>query len=348
MKSEEDVKNTIISNFLRPPATQVEGMPTTPLASNYIPKPATSTFKETIQQARDILTRGYLMMLGTSPEQVEQNRVSGNASKNIIPAVAGIAYHGSPYNFESFDPTKIGTGQGAAAFGHGFYFAENPAVAKDYQLQLSSPTIDDLREYFKPGNIISKDYYSQYGDKGDRVIKFNEGPQKPYGGNWLVQVERVQQDKSTGNWINLDKPRFHATIPSNEELEKVLGRAPGVTYKVDIPDETISKFLNWDKPISQQDPQVIQALKSYGVLSSPQSSTLTGENLYKMLSSGGMSRGTAYSRLVPEKAKQTSEFLNSIGIPGIQYLDQGSRSAGEGTRNFVVFDPSHIKILERK
>ena len=30
--------------------------------------------------------------------------------------------------------------------------------------------------------------------------------------------------------------------------------------------------------------------------------------------------------------------LASLGIPGIRYLDQGSRGAGDGTRNFVIFD----------
>ena len=42
-----------------------------------------------------------------------------------------------------------------------------------------------------------------------------------------------------------------------------------------------------------------------------------------------------------------AETLNNAGIPGIRYLDGGSRSAGQGSSNFVVFDPSMIRILER-
>jgi len=34
-------------------------------------------------------------------------------------------------------------------------------------------------------------------------------------------------------------------------------------------------------------------------------------------------------------------------VPGIQYLDQGSRAAGAGSRNYVMFDPSKIEILRR-
>src|SRR4030095_5667329 len=42
------------------------------------------------------------------------------------------AYHGSPYDFERFDPSRIGTGEGAQAYGHGLYFAEAEPVAESY------------------------------------------------------------------------------------------------------------------------------------------------------------------------------------------------------------------------
>jgi hypothetical protein len=43
------------------------------------------------------------------------------------------AYHGSPHAFETFDTSKIGTGQGHHSYGHGLYFAENPEVAAAYK-----------------------------------------------------------------------------------------------------------------------------------------------------------------------------------------------------------------------
>jgi hypothetical protein len=50
------------------------------------------------------------------------------------------AYHGSPYDFNKFDLGKIGTGEGAQAYGHGLYFAENPQVAQQYRDALAAPT----------------------------------------------------------------------------------------------------------------------------------------------------------------------------------------------------------------
>src|SRR6185312_4188319 len=43
------------------------------------------------------------------------------------------AYHGSPHDFDAFDLSKIGTGEGAQAYGHGLYMAENEATAKSYK-----------------------------------------------------------------------------------------------------------------------------------------------------------------------------------------------------------------------
>jgi hypothetical protein len=42
-----------------------------------------------------------------------------------------------------------------------------------------------------------------------------------------------------------------------------------------------------------------------------------------------------------------SEKMREAGIPGIKYLDQGSRTAGEGSRNYVVFDDKLVDILRK-
>src|SRR6266576_4048206 len=47
------------------------------------------------------------------------------------------AWHGTPHDFERFDLTKIGTGEGAQSYGNGLYFAENKGVAGEYQKNLS-------------------------------------------------------------------------------------------------------------------------------------------------------------------------------------------------------------------
>ncbi len=46
-------------------------------------------------------------------------------------------------------------------------------------------------------------------------------------------------------------------------------------------------------------------------------------------------------------AGSASKALREAGIPGIRYLDQGSRSLGDGSRNYVVFDPTMIEIMRK-
>ena len=46
--------------------------------------------------------------------------------------------------------------------------------------------------------------------------------------------------------------------------------------------------------------------------------------------------------------RAASKTLSEYGIPGIRYLDQGSRTGGAGTSNFVVFDPKHMNIIGRE
>ncbi len=62
------------------------------------------------------------------------------SQENLGGLVAAIkpVYHGSPHAFDQFKLDKIGTGEGAQAYGHGLYFAENPGVAKQYAAQLQS------------------------------------------------------------------------------------------------------------------------------------------------------------------------------------------------------------------
>jgi hypothetical protein len=65
-----------------------------------------------------------------------------------------------------------------------------------------------------------------------------------------------------------------------------------------------------------------------------------------------IARGAYDARLnVPdgERAAAASRLLQQQGIPGIRYLDGGSRSAGSGSSNYVVFPGQEglLNILER-
>jgi hypothetical protein len=107
-------------------------------------------------------------------------------------------------------------------------------------------------------------------------------------------------------------------------------------YKTDIPDEAVAHFLDWDKPLSQQSPEVYDAIRQMYMerkITVPSSGPV-GSMVHDL----GMNLGAS---------GDASKYLASKGIPGIRYLDGGSRSAGQGSSNFVAFDPEMIRILER-
>ena len=120
-------------------------------------------------------------------------------------------------------------------------------------------------------------------------------------------------------------------------------------------------MLDWDKPLREQTSSVQSVLDRFKQRDVEGISELTdlpmgiedftGKDLYRWTTSAGlegllpvlpveMNRALAPTELA-------SEYLNSLGIPGIKYLDGMSRAAGQGSRNFVSFTPDHIEMLER-
>jgi hypothetical protein len=104
----------------------------------------------------------------------------------------------------------------------------------------------------------------------------------------------------------------------------------GNLYTVDIPDAVVAKMLDFDAPISSQSKEIQALAKKYKI----QPEDLGGDLL-------AAANG---------KTKAGAQLLREAGIPGVRYLDQGSRGDQQGTRNIVVFPGSEgqVKILKRE
>ncbi len=165
-------------------------------------------------------------------------------------------YHGSPHKFEKFDSSKIGTGEGAQAYGHGLYLAESPEVAKGYQSRLSSDR-----------------GFSYKGKAGLTRAEVQDLVNAEFGGGYLDGVTRpsgvadsIIDDMVLGTQRKTGQlPRQYKEGSERAELYKRLKNEihhadPGSLYTVDLPDEKIARMLDWDKPLSEQ-PEVIKALK---------------------------------------------------------------------------------------
>ena len=134
------------------------------------------------------------------------------------------------------------------------------------------------------------------------------------------------------------------------------GRDGGSLYKVDLPDEHIAKMLDWDKPLSQQAPEVQEAARVAASVNARQRAAqrLADAKIRRSNRSGKTATGRRLreTRALPAagaELRRPRRLNCAQGIPGIRYLDGGSRGAGTGTSNYVVFPGNEdlLRILER-
>jgi hypothetical protein len=248
-----------------------------------------------------------------------------------IPGLMGAtAYHGTPHTIRGkFDISKVGTGEGAQAYGHGMYFAESPKTAEYYK-DLSKNIL-----YTPEGQPFNFAYELSHPNVRATLNKTKDVDSA------IQRAKQLIENKSAADVAQKD-----LQILENLKNKGGLQEGSGNLYKVDIPDADIPMMLDWDKPLNQQSDAVKKALgmsedkfenfripatgTNYGF-----SPNMTGSELYRELTS------------LAKTQAEASKLMNTLGIKGIRYLDEGSRSAGKGTSNFVVFDPKDVKILEK-
>lgn len=232
------------------------------------------------------------------------------------------AYHGSPYRFSKFDPTKIGTGEGAQAYGYGHYFAESPTTAGQYKM---STAVDKYET--SAGPVRSSDLVD--------ALVANSGQIQPQLQNaYMAKANEVVRDLIIGSSAeqiakSIRESKYAKTYAGLADAVEKLNpaKATGKMYTVDIPDEMIGRMLDWDKPLGQQSDVIQRLAKQVGL----EMDDLGGDLVAR------------FNAKRPEGAM----LLREQGIPGIRYFDQASRTKNGGTRNFVVFpgEEEAIKML---
>jgi hypothetical protein len=226
------------------------------------------------------------------------------AAKGAKSALRGInAYHGSPYEFEQFSMDKIGAGSGVQAYGRGLYFAERPEVAELFREKKGE--IND--------SLVSS--VADFFNNDDSLSKARKNVKLAYPDASDRQVEKALNEF----YMHLDDEGFIYNANLNVD-----------------PDE----LLDWNAPLSQQNEKVRQLAAER--LNLPEASSRSKQAYIdeKM----GMSGGEFYNRLVSDLGRDdaASNAFNDANIKGIRYSDGMSRSTGESTRNYVMFDDSLI------
>jgi hypothetical protein len=246
-----------------------------------------------------------------NPRNLLRNLATPNVNELTV-------YHGTPHTFPAvegaplgkFDASKIGTGEGAQAYGYGIYVAESPDVAGGYAKNVKDNAAIDLinNEMNKLVNVMNADSIAgQY-----RKFKSDIGK------NAAKRYDELMDQRS-------------------EIIKK-----PGSLYTVDLPDEMVDRMLEFEMPLEEM-PEKLQKVIN-PLINKLQSAP--NPSIFKNIRSvGDVIQYANALKLEPHKK------LQAVGIPGIKYLDAGSRGrGGPGTRNFVIFpgEEQNLTILERK
>jgi hypothetical protein len=257
-----------------------------------------------------------------------------------VPGLMGAtAYHGTPHTIRGkFDISKVGTGEGGQAYGHGMYFAENPEVAKTYanlgtgNVAYRGHTEDVLNKLQKSGlDKETADLVSTFVYEGG----FKGGTAQDLAAFLKTYADNPNQEKIFTNLTK--KPKVVEAINSY-----VSPKQPNL-YKVDIPDEYIPNMVQWETPLSKMDEKLSTVINS---LQEQFKNQFNPNSKPRKLLKEAQSVGDVI-RLANEIGLKPHISLQEMGYKGIKYLDQGSRGVGKGTSNFVVFDPTDVKILEK-
>lgn len=270
-----------------------------------------------------------------------------------------ITWQGSPHKYDgNLDPTKIGTGEGAQAYGYGHYLAEAKDTGITYRDGLSRQ--EHIKHDGKQWNILKDDDdLYRVEEKTYRLSPDGAVSYEDWGHIGDTQYKTPEEAFSAvrSNY-NLDEG--YRLNPSEDGLEyggTVIN--DGYLYKFDLDDNAIANMLDWDAPLSEQPESVRNALQQTGFLTNEGNgigwmSNPYGDDIYHYLGAKKYADDLGFNvrDVFDSKAsdyERGSSYLSELGIPGLKYYDGSSRSAGEGTRNFVVFPGNEhlVKPLER-
>jgi hypothetical protein len=275
------------------------------------------------------------------------------AAEDIIPQ--GIrAYHGSPYDFDKFDLSKIGTGEGAQAYGHGLYFAENPAVSEEYKKALSPEPYmvreDDgtyTVEYAGGGRHQTNEKTNGLTEQEAKNLIAND-PQRG-------RMYEVNIAADPDHFLDWDKPLSE----QHPKVQEALGVTPeikgaladylaGKTQKSDYSPETWEKMKLADDDLSGSSIVGGMTKYTYPIRDNPQSLWKQGGNTYdESLAMVGGDKSRVL-RLGNHDPAYSSQALRQAGIPGIKYLDQGSRRLSDSDiQNKIASHQADIEYLRK-
>jgi hypothetical protein len=262
------------------------------------------------------------------------------AREAIAKLLTGIrTFHSSPHDFDAFDISKAGTGEGHAMYGHGLYSAENPAVSGRGGQYWDQFTSKFPREERTAAECLRASKFDPDGAIGKLANSIAKDEEWLKAGRWdngyIPSAEEV-----VGLQMNVAKDRRALDLLRSGQI---VGPR---TYELNIKNDP-AVMLNWDKTLDKQ-PDVWDRIPTNtrshidelydqrgfnSISDAPEA--YTGKDLYKALTHHDVNEGfpSFPGENWDNPKANASAFLDQVaGVPGIKYLDQGSRLFGDAAK----------------
>ncbi len=224
-------------------------------------------------------------------------------------------YHGSGAEFDHFDHSHMGEGEGAQAYGWGTYVTEVKGIAEGYAKRSNNGIAMDRYEWqLKRAELESNI------NRAKEQLPFLRGEYKAEVEAQISEWEEQLKDYEPHNYL----------------------------YTVEIPDDNGKNYLDWNAKVG------VRLLNKVNSLLEQQGKRLINPELdkrYKFLDVNDLYHALSI-RMAKDDAtynddKAASEFLSSLGYAGIKYPADNLRGGRkDGAKNYVIFNENDAEITD--
>ena len=286
-------------------------------------------------------------------------------------------YHGSGADFERFNHSHMGEGEGAQAYGWGSYVTEVEGIGRMYaeEQRISEETLEArMADYdLDPSSVSEPDYATREHFGIDEPIEL-------WDGYYIGSADETELARQAATYykrdINLDNKDEVDSIISelfadmeayydNEyikrkewyenELRKKINLEVHL-YTVEIPDNTGENYLDWVVTIPKANrrriAEYVRTLPD-DILQREKHGPNWLPNGWQTVANTIERESVAAQEIVQKledatgSAKTASEILSKAGFSGISYPAQfrtGGRA--DNARNYVIFNENDLKITD--
>lgn len=273
-------------------------------------------------------------------------------------------YHGTGAEFDRFDFSHMGSGEGVQAYGWGGYVTEVKGIGKGYataiggkelipKIEKVTGNISQVREWLR-----ENEDYDKYARRGSRHLK---ELQREYRS---AEKDGNEKDMTFYKGLidlqeNALTPESHAALIADKQsqIDGYQKELDGLNaqmaqrrhlYTVSIPDDTGGNYLDWGSKIPDEikNKIILQAavdgvsLDFYGEqMSAADYFSRMGEDAV------GFQLYRALTRALGSD-KAASGMLSRAGLTGIKYAaDHNNGGRADGKKNYTIFNEGEMKIM---